>query len=298
MKKINIDEELFLEMYENGKTDLEIATVFNCSRACIGLYRKSLKLPTRFTYKSRLSIDEIKELVIKGISDYEIAKIVQANHATIYQFRIKHGISRESLLFNLPVLLTDRQKSILVGHIFGDGCLKKKDNTNTSGVICQGEKQKEYAEWKYQELSNLCTTPLQLYVRKTPDKRNGNIYSEYRAHISANPELNCLYEAFYINNRKSITQSSLKFYDSLSLAVHFMDDGYLASSGGYYLATNCFSLEQCRMFGEFLFDKFDLFSSVHKGNKTYISAKSAERFNKLVSPYIIPSMQYKLHVVT
>lgn len=74
-----------------------------------------------------------------------------------------------------------------------------------------------------------------------------------------------------------------------------MDDGNKATTGGYILATNCFTSEELKIFQEFLLNKFNLDTTIHKGNKIYIRKKSGEIFKKLVNPFIIDSMKYKLH---
>lgn len=293
MKAITIDKVLFREMYDNGKTDVEISKVFKCTASKIYLLRKSQGLPTKFTYKSRLDIQKVKELVIKGLSDYKIAEILKCDHATVHDFRKKNDIYRDSLVESTPVPLTDRQVSIIVGHIFGDGHLKSFKGS-ISGTISQGEKQKEYAEWKYLELRSLCTQ-LVRRERKTADKRNGRFYISYDAHISTNSELTWLYNNFYQDRLKVISDFILSFYDELSLAVHFMDDGCKGSQGGYSLATNSFTREDCLKFCKFLMDRFGIYASLHTANVVYIYKGSAQKFAEIINPYLIPSMQYKLH---
>ena len=50
----------------------------------------------------------------------------------------------------------------------------------------------------------------------------------------------------------------------------------------------------CNKFRIFLLEKFNLETSIHKGNRLYILAKSAKRFTELISPYICNCMKYKL----
>lgn len=48
-------------------------------------------------------------------------------------------------------------------------------------------------------------------------------------------------------------------------------------------------------FQEFLKTKFNLSTTIHSQNVLYIKACSKDLFTKLIKPYIIPCMQYKLH---
>ena len=73
----------------------------------------------------------------------------------------------------------------------------------------------------------------------------------------------------------------------------YMDDGYKTQCS-YGIATNCFTIEELNKFRIFLLEKFNLETSIHKGNRLYILAKSAKRFTELISPYICNCMKYKL----
>lgn len=50
----------------------------------------------------------------------------------------------------------------------------------------------------------------------------------------------------------------------------------------------------CKMFVDMLKDKFGLKCSIHSQRAVYIWKQSVAKFNQLVEPYILPSMQYKL----
>jgi uncharacterized protein YjbK len=78
-----------------------------------------------------------------------------------------------------------------------------------------------------------------------------------------------------------------------------MDDGSKTNSGEYYLHTNCFKIEEQKEAISILEKKFNLQITLNKTSKgayiMYISATSAKQFEFIISPYIIPSMTYKLH---
>lgn len=61
--------------------------------------------------------------------------------------------------------LTKRQKEILIGMLLGDGCLEK-NGRNVRLRIDHGTKQKDYLDWKYEELQNLATAKPRLVIGK------------------------------------------------------------------------------------------------------------------------------------
>ena len=74
------------------------------------------------------------------------------------------------------------------------------------------------------------------------------------------------------------------------------DDGSKSGSG-FKIATCGFELEDIKILSFFLKDKFNLICSIHKDRKLYnlyIHKKSALNFVSLISPYLLPSMEYKL----
>ena len=66
---------------------------------------------------------------------------------------------------------------------------------------------------------------------------------------------------------------------------------------GVRIATNCFTKEEVELLSLALDSKFNLKSSLHKNNNNYqlyIKQESLPLLKKLVLPYMIPSMLYKL----
>lgn len=239
----------------------------------------------KYTHESFIS------LYNQGLSDGKIAEILSVTGKTIQSYRTK---------LKLPIQLfkykpTDFQKSILIGTLLGDGHLKKDDDCyNVNGSINHSGKQELYAKYKYELLKELCNSKVKMYKSKTPDKRNGNIYDTWNMYFRSNEYLNWYYENLYINGKKRITKEILDYFNELSLSFLFMDDGYKSNSGGYYIATMCFLKEDIQLLVNKL-KEWNIKSSIDKDNRLYISAKSQEIFNKIVSKYMIPSMKYKLH---
>ena len=77
-----------------------------------------------------------------------------------------------------------------------------------------------------------------------------------------------------------------------------MDDGSKKSNSlAYYLCTDCFSLEEVKLLGEVLFNKYGIQVSYHKQRESYriyIPTRSYLQFHNIILPYVHSSMHYKL----
>lgn len=289
MKKIQINLEEFLVYYNQNMNDRQIAEIYHCTAGTIYNFRKTNNLPTKFTWKTSIDYDTLKKYSDLGYNDTQIQNITGVSDTHCYQLRKRWNITRLSQKENQSIILTSEQEQILVGHILGDGHLRK-DNINCSGKIIQSLAQEEYAKWKYLKLKSLCTD-FNYWTQK--DKRNNNTYYSCGAWIKSNPELNKFYEMSYKNKKKFISYELLNYFTPLSLAVLFMDDGY-KSTRGYNIATNCFTINDISLLRQKL-KEWNLETTIQGNNRLYIKAESKETFNNLVSKFIIPSMRYKLH---
>jgi hypothetical protein len=246
-----------------------------------------------------LSKDEFLVLYYKNYNDLEISKVLNVSHDRIGRLRNKLKL-RCNKQNNLIKKLTYEEEQILLGTVLGDANLNrpiKSMTSGTTGSLEQGISQKLYLEWKYSKLQRFLSPIVykeRLHnVRKVMEKR---CYCKFRTFEC----LNLYYTMFYDeNNKKYLSEKTLSLLDSLGLAVWFMDDGSKTNSGGYYLHTNSFSKENQEFAIKILENRFKLKINLHKTTKgsfiMYISARSAKQFERLVSPYIIDSMKYKLH---
>ena len=76
-----------------------------------------------------------------------------------------------------------------------------------------------------------------------------------------------------------------------------MDDGTKRGT----IATNCFSEKEVDLLIEWMKEKWNIICTKQKNLKNFvlhISAKSRLDFEKLIFPYVVPSMYYKLEHIT
>jgi len=183
--------------------------------------------------------------------------------------------------------LTQEQKSIIIGSILGDGYLRiVPGRKNAFLEINHSISEKDYVDWKHQELKNLVKSPPK--ARKGKGERIA-----YRFFTKQHPEITKLYQEFYQDREKVIPNFKL---NPLIIAVWFMDDGS-KSYRTYYLNTQCFDYQSQQRLIQMLKEQYGIESSLNRDKEYYrlrIKQSSAKRFKKSIQNYIIPTMEYKL----
>jgi len=192
--------------------------------------------------------------------------------------------------------LTSRQKQILVGSLLGDAHLESRYKLGCATLrIEHSYKQKEYVDWLYSGFKK--------WVRTLPRKRTrwswGKKQDKYLFMTYGHKILGEFREIFYRNKKKIVPENIEYHLTPLSLAVWYMDDGSIKSRKhkGMFLNTQAFSLSDVKRLQGILRKKFLIENITRKdksGLQIYILGRSAENFMRLIRPYIIPSMEYKI----
>ena len=184
--------------------------------------------------------------------------------------------------------LAQFQKSLIIGTILGDGYLRiVPGRKNAFLEINHSFSQKEYVDWKFEKLKNICNSgPI---ARKC----NGNRIA-YRFYTKQYPELTEIYNYFYKDGEK-IVPDNLKL-DALALSVWFMDDGSKCGKSNFYLNTQQFSKDnQIKLLN--CLEKLDLKANLNK-DKIYFRIRflnsSINKLKELLKENLIPSMYYKI----
>jgi hypothetical protein len=298
--KLNELDSQIRELYLQRLSDEKIGKVIGMCSESVRIWRIKNNLPpcsriTGIKSKLRSSIireEEFEKLYYEGNTDMQIAKVLNVNSTTVHRFRNSLGLKPvENFKF---VILNNFQREVLLGHVLGDGSLQK-ENRNATGRIEQSLKQKEYFLWKFNILKDL--TNGRYSETERFDKRTQKYYYAINSYMPAHPVLTDLYNITYINGKKELNEKNLRYFSEVSLATIFMDDGNKESSGGYNIATNCFSIKSLLEFKTMLYYRFNILSTFDVNNETYIKKESAPVFEKLINKYVIPTMEYKFHTV-
>ena len=184
--------------------------------------------------------------------------------------------------------LTQLQKSVVIGSLLGDGYARiVPGRKNAFLEINHSFKAKEYVDWKFDILKNICVSP--------PKMRSGNKGRiAYRFFTKQHPELTGLYKIFYPNGKKIVPSDFILDTDALS--IWFMDDGGSSGKKNIYLNTQQFNVEHQQILLKKL-QEMGLKATLNRDKAYYrirFLASSMEDLRNMLRNKIIPSMQYKL----
>jgi LAGLIDADG DNA endonuclease family protein len=184
--------------------------------------------------------------------------------------------------------LSEVQRAIVLGSLLGDGSMRCK--TNALLEINHAASQRAYVDWKYDHLIDLVRTP------PRPRRGNGSRVA-YRFVTRSLPALTPYFHLFYKAGRKKVPEIELS---ALTLAVWFMDDG-CKSRNAVYLNTQQFDMVGQELLVRLLKEQWDIGATLNR-DKCYrrirVSVDGTTRFGRLVEPYLLPELRYKLPQVT
>ena len=193
--------------------------------------------------------------------------------------------------------------SIIVGSTLGDTQLEKRQKgLGTRIIFEQSNKNVEYLMWfhSYFSTRGYCSTQKPKLHKRI--KQKGEIFFHYRVNTYTFSSFNWIHDMFYtlVQGRfvKIIPSNIEEFLTPLALAIWFMDDGSKCNKGAK-IATNCFTPKELIALCEVIYKKYQILCTVQSGGKNkghviYISVKSMPIFSKLVKPFMLPSLYYKL----
>lgn len=192
------------------------------------------------------------------------------------------------LMDNTVGSLTNVERSIIVGSVLGDGYMRIIPGRNNAFLeINHSLKAKKYVDYKYQSLKRLVA--ISPKERVTNEGRHA-----YRFFTKQHKDITNIYRAFYKNGKKIIPKY-LKL-NPLIIAIWYMDDGSKSRNRDIYLNTQQFSLnDQKKLL--YLLREMGIKARLNKDKKYYrirLLKESISDFMKIISPYVCPSMEYKL----
>lgn len=201
---------------------------------------------------------------------------------------------RELREFRYNLKLSEIQKNLIIGTLFGDGCLIP----NSWGKLYRlqiehGIDQKEYVLWKYRILKD--------FVLTGPKFQEKNQSWKFRT--GSHPEFTELANEFYDARRhKKIPQNSVKFLKSpFTTAVWYMDDGGLrcekGKAYGAFFNTQSFSRADNKELQKILGTNYGIEAMLmlnHGKPRIYIPKRSLHILKNVIEPHIHESLRYKL----
>jgi ubiquinol-cytochrome c reductase cytochrome b subunit len=193
--------------------------------------------------------------------------------------------------------------SIIMGSTLGETHLEKRNKgIGTRIKFEQSNKNVEYLMWFHNYLASRGYCNNQIPKLDIRIKQKGEVFYHYRINSYTYSSFNWIHEMFYkvVDNKfiKIVPLNIEKYLTPLALAIWFMDDGSNLGKSAR-IATNCFTYEEICFLCEVLKRKYNITATPNKSGKNkgfiiYIHVNSMFLFSKLIKPYMLPSLYYKL----
>ena len=189
--------------------------------------------------------------------------------------------------------------SIIYGSLLGDAHAEKRlIGSGTRITFYQEGSHLKYILYLHNLFSQLGYCSENIPVIQQRLVKGGKVRKIARFSTWTYTSFNWIRDEWYTNNIKCVPKNLSNYLTPLALAIWIMDDGSKVSKGLKF-STNSFTYSECVNLTNILFNKFDLKCSVQGAGAAnqyviYVWKESMADLRKIVSPYIIPEMKYKL----
>ncbi len=188
------------------------------------------------------------------------------------------------------------QREVALGCLLGDGRLECRSKTKSARLrIHHGWKQKDFVFWKYGVFKNLVLCPPKKIVCGKNLKNNEDYYSWY-FHTRTTTEFKEMYKMFYSGKTKVLPKNISDLLTPITLAVWIMDDG-CNDGKSLIVNTHNFSFFENEKLRKILRSKLSIISRINKDRNRWrlrLDNTGTCKLRKIIEPYIIPSMRYKI----
>ncbi len=242
--------EISMEIYGHADNYRNVRRAYK--RHQIEPYRRPKLKPSRETL--------INMIVEQGMNPRAVAEALgygPDGWSNIYAYCREYGIRDFDFSANAEIkrkAITPAIGSVIHGTLLGDG------SVNYKGImrISHGEKQLDYLRWKQAKLEWLAMPEIK--------KRNASgvgLYSKlptYTVTTHSHPYLRQLRGVLFADKYKTATPLiNSPFWDSMALAVWYMDDGSLNTNTGVVtLATNGFNSDDVHALRAGMLERFEI----------------------------------------
>ena len=293
--KLADKKELMKTLYLEGKTCKEIGEIVNLNEKTVGYHLRNLGIEKRS--QKKISQEDFERLWNEGKSDLEIAEFFGVKESTIktYRTRGKNAgkFTRNDYFSEKDIQLTEEQEQFILGSLLGDLSIDLTGQMKNAKLCLVHSIKQEELFMKKVEILGKFMGSYKLYT-PAPDKRTGKVYQTWRGNSKTHKLFNEIYNLLYFNGVKTITLEYLnKINNPIALAFWFMDDGTYNGQ----IATNCFTEQEVDLLIIWMKEKWKIECSKYKhlSNFTiYLKESSRLDFERLIFPYMVPSMYYKL----
>lgn len=174
--------------------------------------------------------------------------------------------------------------------------------SNARFIMNMREENRDYVEKVKQTLGE-AGIGCRMFDRKDYNTDGHERKEQLRLESKTHPKLTTIWERIYIDGKKVIDPHMLTMLDAEALAIMFMADGgrYVDkrcnATPSYKLHTKGFSYGDNWLLKKALKEKLDLEFNINRHGKYWflsLRSKDSAKFEEIVSPYVLPSFNYKL----
>ncbi len=296
------DQNLRIEkLYSEGKNDYEVASEMHLGRNKLRAWRATNGIPSKTNKKGLLSdlCPEILRMIADGNSLTQVAKKYSVNRTSIAKLLHKNNCkyvvrSRPRPAYAADYLLTDFQKQVLLGEMFGDGGIACKSEYSAYYYSVHALDQEDFVLWKHSVFSPI-SAKVSYSIRKSEDGIDlpcvGN-------RSWSSKEFRYYYLKFYDGGRcceKCLTALIAQEHTALSLAVWYMGDGSINRNTGIFhvgLFINLIPIASV------LSEKFSLcFKACRYEKEWHLRVMEPEKFFPLIIPHLLKYFFYKVPAI-
>jgi len=284
-------ERVLIYLHKKGCTSRQIAEKYKVSKTTVLNWAKKYNISFVNTFDNPNTISPVivKKLYRRGFSMREIAKLLKTNTGVISSIKTRYKLISVYKVKKFKELNhLNNETSLLIGCLLGDGSISKEGRF----VCSHSMKQRDYCKWKADQLESYNIRFIDNQSRF--DNRTQKTYHLCTFYSRGQNEYLKQIRNLFYTPTKQLTKDNLKYYNALSLAIHYMDDGTKTNSS-YRIATNSFTSESLKVFIEHCFQCFKIKFVIHSDNKLYLPVVFKDRFEEIIRPYLHKTMMYKLH---
>ena len=200
--------------------------------------------------------------------------------------------------------ITKESRNLLIALLLGDGTI----SNNNVFKLSHCEKQRDYLEWKIEQLKNagLRNNGLKEYISVKGYSIGKKVYY---TQLNIIPFIKVLRRVFYKPYKKLGNRKLLNRLDAKGIAIWYMDDGHInyrktnSKVHGFYIKiATCIPKEELQIIIDYFKEVWDIeFYMFHEGKKenSYslcCGTKEGIKFINIVKPYVeqVPSMIHKI----
>lgn len=188
--------------------------------------------------------------------------------------------------------------SIIFGSLLGEGYAERIKNGNGTRIaFFQEAMHVKYLLWLHNQLATAgyCNSTVPKIGQRLGKK--GKVRKTIRFATWNYTSFDWIYDIWYVNGVKVVPLSIGYYLTPLALAIWIMGSGVKSAAGLKF--TNCFSYSDCLLLVQVLQKNFGLKTTIQSTGvpsqySIYIPKEYVAELRDIVSPFIIPSMKYKL----